>query len=149
MEGLPLRNVIKVGDAASIPVSSSKPIGTINMLKMRDLILTTKCAFAAGAVANLRINIYYSPDGKIISTVPWTYYDITVTAASTVIAASPIIDCPSIGYFIFRAENLDVGQVVTSVEVIAAYSLFGEEYKLADRIAVGAAIAAQSKRFGG
>jgi len=132
MEGLLLNNVRIECSGRTIPASGNLSVGTISMSQMRELILTARGTYDASATLGLRLNLYYSPDGESWDTVPFAYYDVDLTAGST-IQESAIVDPPSTGYLKVTAQNQDATYSVTAVEIWSSYSRWGDEYISLDK----------------
>jgi hypothetical protein len=146
MQGIPLRNVKKEGEAAVIAASEKYPMGIVNMGQMRDLVVTSRILFNASATLGARLNMYYSPDGELFDSIPFAYYNITLTAGATV-QESAIIDAPSVGYIKMEMENLDSGYSITNAEVYTSFSRWGDEFlQEADKMSYRHGISAQKKR---
>jgi hypothetical protein len=134
MQGIPLRNVRKEGEIASLAASAEVVVGQVNMQEMRDYVVTTEATYHASATVGVTLNLYYSPDGEVWDTVPYAYYVVNLTAGSAV-RESAIIDVPAVGYLKIAVSNGDATYAATLIKVHSSFSRYGSEFIEADRMA--------------
>jgi len=90
-------------------------LGNINLQRTRTLTVTVRVRYDPGATAGVRVNLYYSVDGDLYDTVPYTYYDVNFSAGETV-QETKIIDAPEEGFLEVRVKNLDTAQVARNID---------------------------------
>jgi len=95
-----------IGRINSLAASAEEIIGNIGFVKPRTMTVTARVNYNAAATAGIRVNLYFSPDGKNYDTVPYTSFDVNLTAGAT-IQETHIIDAPEEGYMKISVENLD------------------------------------------
>lgn len=105
-----------IGSIDSLAVSTEKDIGNLKLYRIETFTVTTKVIYNGAATAGLRLNMYFSPDGRNYDTIPYAYYDIDFTAGGTV-QETKIVDAPEQGDMRISVENLDAGQTATSIKV--------------------------------
>jgi len=88
----------------------------IPLVRARTVSITCRCTYAAGATGALKVNIYYSPNGKVWDTVPVDDFTVDLTAGSTV-QKTYLAAVPEHGYLKVKLENQDTGNAVTNVRV--------------------------------
>lgn len=96
-----------------IAASGKKATSDIVLTKCRTLSISARVTYNASATATARVNLYYSADGNNFDTIPYTYFDIDLTAGGTV-QETKIIDAPEHGYLKFEVENLDASYTLTN-----------------------------------
>lgn len=106
---------------ALLGISQKKKLFQLDVYLERTLAITARTKYNASGTLALRINIYFSPDGINFDTIPYTYFDITVTAGA-VCQRTCIIDTPEHGFFVVEAENLDTSYTQTQIEVVTNQS---------------------------
>lgn len=102
-----------LGNIPNLAASEKGVVGNINCNRIRTLSLTTKVTYGAATKA-VRVLLYFSPDGKVYDTVPYIYFDIDLTASSTV-QETHIVNMPEGGYMDVRVENLDASVAATNI----------------------------------
>jgi hypothetical protein len=115
---------------ALLPVSSKMRGRVIECDLARTLTVTGRCTYNASGTAALRVNLYYSPDGVHFDTVPYTYFDLNVTAGSEV-QESALIDPPEVGYLVPEIENLDASYTITDITIWETVSRHWEDIQKA------------------
>lgn len=105
-----------IGSIDSLALSTEKAIGNLKLYPVKTFTVTTRVIYNGAATLAVRLNMYFSPDGKNYDTIPYAYYDIDFTAGGTV-QESKIVDAPEQGNMGFSVENLDAGQAATSIKV--------------------------------
>lgn len=101
---------------ASLAASGQVALGDITLVRMETLTVTVRVTYNAAATSGLRLNLYFSPDGKNYDTVPFAYYDIDLTADATC-QETKVVDAPERGYLSFSVQNLDAAQAATNIFV--------------------------------
>jgi len=102
---------------------SSKPI---ECDLARTLTVSARCIYNASGTGSALINVYYSPDGKHIDTIAYTYWENTITAGAAV-QRTQLIDPPEAGYLIFRVTNQDTVYNITRVKLWINVSRYWED----------------------
>lgn len=97
---------------ASIAAAGTTQAGVVRLIKTRTLSVTTRTTYNASATGALRVYLYYSPDGEHFDTVPYTYFDVTITAGATV-QETKSVDMPEHGYIAFKLYNQDATYTTT------------------------------------
>jgi len=105
-----------IGSIDSLALSSEKDIGNVKLYRVETFTVTTRVIYSAAATAGIRLNMYFSPDGKNYDTIPYAYYDIDFTLGVTV-QETKIVDAPEQGDMRFAVQNLDAGQAAISIKV--------------------------------
>ena len=106
-------NILPNVTGSLLPVSGKKRGRAIKCDLARTLLLTGRCTYNASGTLAMRVNLYFSPDGNNFDTVPYTYFDITITAGADV-QRSVIVDPPENGYLVPEVENLDTAYTITN-----------------------------------
>jgi hypothetical protein len=125
-------NVERLGYVSSLAVSTEMPLKEVNLSLFRDFTIAAKASYAAGTTSACRVLLYWSPDGVNYDTVAYAYFDITLTANTTV-QESHSIDMPPSGYMRISVKNQDSGQVNTAVQLWMSYARWGDEYLSLDK----------------
>lgn len=105
-----------IGSIDSLALSTQKTIGNLKLYRVETFTVTTRVTYNGAATAGLRLNMYFSPDGKNYDTIPYAYYDIDFTAGGT-IQETKIVDAPEQGNLTMKVENLDAAQTATKIKV--------------------------------
>lgn len=105
-----------LGVIDNLAVSTEQIIGDVTLYRIETFTVTTRVVYNGSATAGIRLNIYFSPDGKNYDTVPYAYYDIDLTAGGT-IQETKIVDAPEQGNLRVCVENLDGTYTATSIKV--------------------------------
>ena len=116
-----------------IAVSSEVKTSSVNLVECRTLSVSCRVTYNGAATSGVRVNIYYAPDGRTWDTVPYTHFDITLTAGE-VVQETEIIDMPEHGAVAFGVENLDAAQ--TATEVKTWYSIQSWQGKCEEEVEV-------------
>lgn len=98
--------ITPLGSIRSIPASGEVSIGSISFVNVRTLTITCRATYHASATSGVRCRLFYSPDGMNWDTVPYTYFDVNLTAGST-IQETHIVDSPERGFIEVKVQNLD------------------------------------------
>ncbi len=105
-----------IGGIDSLALSTEQIIGNLKLYRVETFTVTTRVTYNGAATAGLRLNMYFSPDGKNYDTVPYAYYDINLTAGGT-IQETKIVDAPEQGSMMFKVQNLDGTYAATIIKV--------------------------------
>lgn len=108
-----------IGHIASLAASAEQIVGDVTLVRLETLTITTKVTYNASATGAVRLKLYFSPDGKNYDTVPYAYYDIDLTAGST-IQETKGVDAPEAGHLRVAVQNLDATYAATNVFVWAS-----------------------------
>lgn len=100
---------------AILNASQTYKFSVITLDKTRTVGITAKTTYNASGTGSLRVNLYYSPDGINFDTIAYTYFDVTITAATTQ-QRTAIVDIPEIGYMQIAIQNLDATYTQTNVQ---------------------------------
>ena len=104
---------------ATIPLL--KPLQEIECSSFRNSVddivaITARCSYGPSSTQELRISIFYSPDGKNYDTVPFTFFDIDLKA-NVVQQKTQLIEILPAGIFIIKVKNMDSGKNVTGISL--------------------------------
>jgi hypothetical protein len=113
---------IKSSIAAS---GSATSPGHLPLVRARTITITVRLTCGASLDADPTVEVFYSPDGTNVDTVPYSNWDITYTAGSTVQYTS-IVDPPEHGFLSMKVVNNSSADTLTDVKVwysIQAYAL--------------------------
>jgi len=113
---LGLLDVLKAG--------TERYFGVIELTKVRTVSITVRVTYHASATSSVRCNLYFGPDKENFDTVPYTYFDVDLTAGATV-QETKIIDCPEEGFLVISVKNLDTTYDATNVRVWYTFSVWG------------------------
>ena len=105
-------------------------IATISLLKQQqeiecssfrnsvdDIIaITARCSYGSSLTQELRISIFYSPDGKNYDTIPFTFFDVDSKASATQ-QKTQLIEILPTGIFIIKVKNMDPNINVTGISL--------------------------------
>lgn len=127
VEGLKLRDVEELAKIPSVAASGEVTLGVINMGQMRNLIIMGEVTYNASATSGARVNLYYSHDGIEWTTVAYAYFDIDLTAGSTIREAATL-DAPETGYLKVTIKNNDATYTVTNAKVSYSFKRWGDRY---------------------
>lgn len=97
--------------------------GAINLVRTRTVSITAKVKFHGSATGDVRVDLYYSPDGKNWDTVAYTTFDIAVSAGVNV-QRTAIIDAPEHGYLEVRLVNEDATYATSEYRVWRSVQLW-------------------------
>jgi len=109
----------------SLPANGKQLMGSVSFLRPRTMTVTTRVTYDAAATSGIRVNLYFSPDGKLFDTIAYTYYDVNFTAGKTV-QETKIIDAPEEGYMNFEVENLDTSYAAMDIKLWVRIQEWGE-----------------------
>jgi len=113
--------VREVGEKVKIDVATLRPSQkvkgqVIRCDLIRTLTITCRVTYDGSATNPVRVNLYFSPNGKQWDTVPYTYFEPDLSAGETV-QETAIIDMPEGGYMMFEVENRDSSVSATNIKV--------------------------------
>ena len=105
-------------------------IATISLLKpqqeiecssfrnsVEDIVaITARCSYGPNPTQELRISIFYSPDGKNYDTIPFTFFDVDFKASATQ-QKTQLIEILPTGIFIIKVKNMDTTKNVTGISL--------------------------------
>jgi len=113
--------------AGSIPASGTltQP-GDIPLVRARTLSVTVRLKFHASATKNATVYLYYSPDGSNWDTIPYTSFDLTLSAGEYVQRTVPI-DVPEHGYIKVAVANNDTSYAISDVKAWYTIQSWGKE----------------------
>lgn len=109
-----------IGTLPEVLASGEMDIASITFVKPRTLTITSRVTYNASATAGIRVNLYFSPDGKHYDTIPYTYFDVDFTAGQTV-QETHIIDAPEEGYMKVTVQNLDATYTATQIFIWSTF----------------------------
>ena len=78
--------------------------------------ITARCSYGSSSTQELRISIFYSPDGKNYDTIPFTFFDIDFKA-NAVQQKTQLIEILPAGIFTIKVKNMDSGKNVTNISL--------------------------------
>lgn len=120
------RNIIPIGSIAILGISLERKLNVVELEKIRTLTITAKCTYDGSATVGAVLNLYYSPDGENWDTIPYAYFNINLTAGSTV-QETHNIDAPEHGYMSIAIKNNDSSYTVTDILIFKSESNWGEK----------------------
>ena len=88
--------------------------GSIPLVRARTLSLTVRGTFHGSATLGATCYIYYSPNGSKWDTIPYTSFDLTLTAGAAVQRTLPI-DTPEHGFASVKIVNNDTVRAITDI----------------------------------
>lgn len=100
----------------SLAASGTQIIGNLDCRKVRTVSISCRVTYNASATSAVRANLYFSPDGENYDTVAYAYFDVNVTAGST-IQETGIFDFPEHGFMKVEVYNQDASYAATAVKV--------------------------------
>ena len=100
-------------------ISLLKPQQEIECSSFRNSVddivaITARCSYGPSSTQELRISIFYSPDGKNYDTIPFTFFDVDFKA-NAVQQKTQLIEILPTGIFIIKVKNMDTGRNVTEI----------------------------------
>lgn len=134
MQGLWVRNVEQKGSVSALAASKEIYTGEMVCQLFRDFYITGAATYA-NSTQPVRVNVYYSPDGVLWDSIPYIYFDLTVSTNSRV-QKTISADIPSMGYIRFSVKNLDTSVSASNAEIYVSYARYGEEYLPANQPAL-------------
>lgn len=105
-----------LGTLSSLDASEEQVIGDITLVRLETLGVTVRVTYNASATSGVRLKLYFSPDGKNYDTVAYAYFDIDLTAGSTV-QETKLVDAPERGHLRVALEDLDATYAATGITV--------------------------------
>ena len=114
-----------LGNIPSLKASEKNRVGNLDCSKARTVNISCRVTYG-NATKAVRVNLYYSPDGTHYDTVPFSYFNVDLTASTTV-QETHIFDFPEIGYMDVEVENLDTSVTATNVMVFSNAIKWPEE----------------------
>lgn len=105
-----------IGSIDNLALSAEKIVGNVKLYRIETFSITTRVTYHGSATLGLRLNLYFSPDGKNYDTVPYAYYDVDLTAGGT-IQESKLVDAPEQGSLKITVQNLDSTYAATGISV--------------------------------
>ena len=102
------------GSCLSLAGSQEVEILNYNLIRTRTFSLSARIKFHASATSAARANFYFSPDGDNYDSVPYTYFDINLTAGA-VVQETHLIDTPEKGFIKVAVKNLDAVYPITGI----------------------------------
>lgn len=128
-----MRKTFHVG--GTIAASGSSPsAGTINLVRTRTLSVTASAKFHGSATGDVRVDLFYSPNGNDWDTMAYATFDLTVSQGNRV-QKTAVIDPPEHGYMSVTLTNEDATYAVAdhkiwySVQVYPPYERWEKEAK--------------------
>jgi len=106
--------------------SEQKRCGVISLNMTRTLTITARVTYNASATVGCTMNLYYSPDGIHVDSIPYATYLINLAAGETV-QESHNVDAPEVGYMQIAISNGDATYTTTNVLIYENQVLWGEE----------------------
>jgi len=103
-----------IGIIPSLAASAEQIVGDITLYRMQTFAVAVRATYDAAATAGVRLKFYFSPDGKNYDTVAYAYFDIDLTAGSTV-QETKLVDAPEKGNLRVAIENIDAVKAATVV----------------------------------
>jgi len=104
---------------ATIPLL--KPLQEIECSSFRNSVddivaITARCSYGSNPTQELRISIFYSPDGKNYDNIPFTFFDVDYKASATQ-QKTQLIEILPTGIFIIKVKNMDNAKDVTGISL--------------------------------
>ena len=102
-------------------ISLLKPQQEIECSSFRNSVddivaITARCFYGSNPTQELRISIFYSPDGKNYDTIPFTFFDVDFKA-NTVQQKTQLIEILPTGIFTIKVKNMDHTKDVTGISL--------------------------------
>ena len=102
-------------------ISLLKPQQEIECSSFRNSVddivaITARCSYSSTLTQELRISIFYSPDGKNYDTIPFTFFDVDYKASATQ-QKTQLIEILPTGIFIIKVKNMDPNINVTGISL--------------------------------
>ena len=102
-------------------ISLLKPLQEIECSSFRNSVddivaITARCSYDPSSTQELRISIFYSPDGKNYDNIPFTFFDIDFKA-SAIQQKTQLIEILPTGIFIIKVKNMDPNINVTGISL--------------------------------
>jgi len=102
-------------------ISLLKPQQEIECSSFGNLVdeiaaITARCSYGSSLTQELRISIFYSPDGKNYDNIPFTFFDVDYKASATQ-QKTQLIEILPTGIFIIKVKNMDLNIDVTGISL--------------------------------
>ena len=102
-------------------ISLLKPLQQIECSSFRNSVddivaITARCSYGSNITQELRISIFYSPDGKNYDTIPFTFFDIDIKE-NAVQQKTQLIEILPAGIFTIKVKNMDPTKNVTNISL--------------------------------
>jgi len=102
-------------------ISLLKPQQEIECSSFRNSVddivaITARCSYSSTLTQELRISIFYSPDGKNYDNIPFTFFDVDYKASATQ-QKTQLIEILPTGIFIIKVKNMDTTENVTGISL--------------------------------
>ena len=102
-------------------ISLLKPQQEIECSSFRNSVddivaITARCSYGSNSTQELRISIFYSPDGKNYDTIPFTFFNIDFKT-NAVQQKTQLIEILPTGLFIIKVKNMDPTKNVTNISL--------------------------------
>ena len=102
-------------------ISLLKPQQEIECSSFRNSVddivaITARCSYGSNITQELRVSIFYSPDGKNYDTIPFTFFNIDFKT-NAVQQKTQLIEILPTGLFIIKVKNMDSGKNVTNISL--------------------------------
>ena len=102
-------------------ISLLKPQQEIECSSFRNSVddivaITARCSYGSDIIQELRISIFYSPDGKNYDNIPFTFFDVDIKA-NAVQQKTQLIEILPTGLFIIKVKNIDPTKNVTNISL--------------------------------
>ena len=86
-------------------------------ISVDDIVaITARCSYGSDITQELRISIFYSPDGKNYDTIPFTFFDIDIKE-NAVQQKTQLIEILPTGIFTIKVKNMDPTKNVTNISL--------------------------------
>ena len=110
----------------SLGASGKQIVGSIDLCKMRSLVVTCRVTYNTSATAPLRINSYCQIHESDWDTVALDFFDINLTAGQTV-QKTDFLAVPEEGQVQIEVVNTDTVYPATNIEIWVAYERWKEQ----------------------
>lgn len=111
-----LNKIEELGHDASIAASATSNVfATFNLDRVRTAVITVRGTYGASSSGAATVKLYYSADQFNWDTVPYTSFQVDLTAGATV-QESKILDVPEVGDMKVEVVN-GAGDTFTNVKV--------------------------------
>lgn len=108
-----------IGRIDSLAASGERIVGDVTLYRLETFAVTARVTYNASATSGIRVKLYYSPDGDNYDSVAYAYFDVDLTADST-IQETKLVDAPENGHIRVSVENLDGSYAATNISVWAS-----------------------------
>lgn len=115
----------RLGGLAILAASGTAELGTLEIKNVRTFVITLRGTYNASGTLPLRLNLYYSPDGKNWDTIPFAFFDLDLTAGSAC-QETHLIDCPENGMISVKVQNTDTVYTETNISVWSSLARWAE-----------------------